>query len=298
MVIQSQKPGTGSGKTLRGPVLAAGWLAGLLLWQPALAEVARTPAGSRDTAADAASAAAALTLGIGDAVSVQVYGKPELTTATYVAEDGAIQLPLIGSIAVAELSPARAAERIASAFRDGKYLVDPQVTVTLTQFRGQQVSVLGAVRTPGRYVVESKSTVLDVLAQAGGTSENGANVIVLLRPDKSGKVVRQPIDLKGLGQDGVPVPTLTVRGGDSIFVPEAAQFYIHGEVRAPNMYRLEPGMTVVQAISRGGGITPRGSNSRIEIRRQRADGSYATRPVELNETVRANDVIRVKESIF
>jgi len=237
-------------------------------------------------------------LGPGDAVTIAVFGRPELGTATYVGDDGAVSVPLVGNVAVAGLSTASAGQRIATAFRQGKYLVQPQVTVTMTQFRGQQVSVLGAVRTPGRFVIESKTTVLDVLALAGGITENGADVVMVLRPGKEGKVTRHAIDLKGLSQPGTPLPTLALRAGDSIFVPAADQFSIYGEVRTPNLYRLEPGMTVVQAISRGGGLTPRGSSSRIEIQRRNPDGTTLTYDGRLTDLVRANDVIRVKERFF
>lgn len=249
-------------------------------------------------AVESVSQTALLTLGVGDAISVQVYGRPELAITTYVSDDGSVPIPLAGNVAVEGLSPAKAGSAIATAFRKGGYLVNPQVTVFLVQFRSQQVSVLGAVSTPGRYIVESRTTVLDVLAQAGGTTENGGDVVVLLRPDKGGKIARQVIDLKGLSQGTTPLPTLTLRGGDSIFVPPAEQFSIYGEVRTPNMYRLETGMTVVQAIARGGGITPRGSSSRIEIKRRKADGTTATRSGDLGDAVHAGDVIRIKERIF
>ena len=109
------------------------------------------------------------------ASSFEVYGKPELSTTVYVSDDGTIPVPLAGGVQVAGQSPARAAQSIATAFRKGGLLVDPQVTVFLVQSRSQQVSVLGAVRTPGRFAVESRTTVLDVLAQAGGaTGRTGA----------------------------------------------------------------------------------------------------------------------------
>lgn len=248
--------------------------------------------------ADIGGAAPALTLQPGDSVNLQVYGRPELATATTVSDDGTITVPLLGNVRVANLSPARAGQRIAAAFRQGRFLVDPQVTLSLAGARGTQVSVLGAVKTPGRFVIEPRTTVLDALAQAGGINENGASTVILLRPGQAGKVTRYAIDLKGLGQGRSAVPTLALRAGDSLFVPPADQFYILGEVKAPNMYRLEPGMTVVQAISRGGGITPRGSTSRVEIKRRKADGSYATGSAELGDLLQADDVIRVKERIF
>ena len=93
-------------------------------------------------------------------------------------------------------------------------------------------------------------------------------------------------------------PTLLLRGGDSVFVPEAERFSIYGEVNSPDSYPLEPGMTVVEAISRGGGITPRGSRNRIEIRRARGDGEYVTHSVSLEDEVKPDDVIRVKGRWF
>lgn len=239
-----------------------------------------------------------LVLGVGDAVSVQVYGKPELDTTTYVSDDGSIPIPLAGNVAVLGQSPARAGQSVAAAFKKGGFLVDPQVTVFLVQFRSQQVSVLGAVRTPGRFVVESKTSLLDVLAQAGGIADNGADTVVLLRPDKAGKLKRFSVDLAGLSQEGAPLPALSLRGGDSIFVPLAAQFYISGEVNSPDKYRLEPGMTVAQAVSRGGGITPRGSSRKVEIRRRKPDGSYLMFDSGMGDPVQANDVIRIKERLF
>lgn len=234
----------------------------------------------------------------GDQVTFQVFGRPEMAMTTFIGEDGRITVPLVGAIEVAGLTPNKAGQRVASALRQGKYLVDPQVTVALAQSRGLHVSVLGAVKTPGRFAIDPRTTVLDALAQAGGITENGAGMVVLLRPDRAGKLVRFPIDLKGLGQGRGAVPTLTLRGGDSLFVPPAEQFYILGEVKAPNMYRLEPGMTVVQALSRGGGVTPRGSDSRIELKRRKADGGYVTSSASLSDTLQADDVIRVKERIF
>jgi polysaccharide export outer membrane protein len=241
---------------------------------------------------------AVLALVAGDSVTIKVHGQPELSLATTVAEDGTVTLPLAGSVDVAGLAPGKAAQRIAAAFRQGKFLVDPQVAVTLAQSSVGRVSVLGAVRTPGRFPIESRATVLDVLALAGGISEDGGETVVLLRPDRSGRIARYPIEMKGLSQGRTALPTVILRGGDALFVPAVGHFYIYGEVKAPNMYRLEPGMTVVQAISRGGGTTPRGSATRIELRRRQPNGTYATSSAGPTDEIRPDDVIRVKERLF
>jgi polysaccharide export outer membrane protein len=158
--------------------------------------------------------------------------------------------------------------------------------------------VLGEVRNPGRFVVESTTTLLDLLAQAGGTSESSGDTVFVIRPDDAGNLQRHAVNLKGLTDGQYDLQFLALRGGDAVFVPPADQFYIYGQVQAPNMYRLEPDMTVLQAISRSGGLTATASKRRIEIRRRAADGEMVTAKVDLEERVYADDVIYVKESIF
>lgn len=239
-----------------------------------------------------------LQLGPGDAISIKVFGRPELDTTTYVSDDGTAPVPLAGPVHIGGLSPAQASARVADALRQGQFLVDPQVTIFLVEFRSQQVSVLGQVQSPGRFPIESRVSVFDLIAQAGGTTEDGADTIYLLRPNADGTMQRHPVDLRALTRGDAVQAAPAVQGGDSIFVPRAGQFYIHGEVQSPNMYRLEPGMTVVQAMSRGGGVTQRGSSNRVEIRRRNADGQHVTFRPQLTDPVQADDVILVKERIF
>lgn len=269
----------------------------LCVFSLSLRAYAQSPAESKSPSTTADNEPS-LKLGIGDTVSVNVYGSPELSTVTYVADNGTLTIPLAGTVKVAGMSPGDAAKAVAEALKKGQFLINPQVTILLTQYRSQQVSVLGAVHTPGRYPIESKTSVLDLLARAGGTTGNGAETVYLLRTTSSGHVQRTTIDLRSLGNPGAAIPTLRVQGGDTLFVPDAPLFYIYGQVQAPNQYRLEPGMTVVQAIARSGGITDKGTDSGIKIRRHNADGSYTTLHPKLTDPVKPGDVIRIKERLF
>lgn len=267
---------------------------------PATTAATTTPAATatRQQAVRAAAPEPMMKLGPGDAVTVHVFGRPELTTTAYVADDGSIAVPLAGAVQIGGLSPAGAGERIAQALREGQYVLNPQVSVILTEHRSQLVSVLGEVRTPGRFPIQARTTVLDLLAQAGGITENGASTILLLRPGADGQVRRAQVDVAGLRDGRQSLRSFAIRGGDSIVVPEADRYYVYGEVHAPNAYRLTPGMTVVQALATSGGVTTRGSERRIEIRRRAGDGSYVTISPELTDPVQKDDVIRVKERIF
>jgi polysaccharide export outer membrane protein len=246
----------------------------------------------------AAAKAPLLQLGPGDSVSIQVYGQPDLSTAVYVADDGTLSVPLAGDIQVAGLSPSQASSRVEAALKSHKILVDPHVTLTVTQSRSQRVSVLGQVGTPGRYPVESNTSIFDLLAQAGGITATGSDIVYVIRQDKDGKEVRYPVDLKGLASGSGAIPSLALKGGDSVFVPKAEQFSIYGEVTTPGRYRVEPGMTVIEAIAKAGGITQRGSQRRVEIKRKKADGSYSNVKGKFGDLVQPDDVIQVKESIF
>jgi polysaccharide export outer membrane protein len=237
-------------------------------------------------------------LGPGDSVSMQVYGQPDMTTTVYVSDDGTLPVPLAGAVPVNGLSPSDASHRIESALKNGGFLVDPHVSLTVVESRSQRVSVLGQVGKPGMYPIQSNTTIFDLLAQAGGELDTGADVVYLLRADTSGQVQRDPISLRGLNEGSQSIPTRGLRGGDSIFVPRAEQFYIYGEVTAPNKYRVEPDMTVIQAIARAGGVSPRGSERRVDIKRMTPDGKYVTLKAKLNDLVKPDDVIHVKESIF
>jgi polysaccharide export outer membrane protein len=225
-------------------------------------------------------------LGIGDAVHVTVHQQPDLTTDARVNERGGIKLPLIGEVKIAGQSPVEAAAQIQARLKDGQFLKNPQVQVAVTTVRSRQVSVLGAVARPGRYPLDDTTTQLsDVIAAAGGITPAGADTVVVLR---DGKEERVPL----LGK------SYPLKGGETINVERAPVFYIHGEVTRSGAYRVEPNMTVMQAIAAGGGITPRGSDRRLKLRRVGPDGKLVESDASLRDTVKADDVIFVKEALF
>jgi polysaccharide export outer membrane protein len=225
-------------------------------------------------------------LGVGDALRVTVFQQPDLTTEARVTERGTITLPLVGEIKVAGLSATEAGKAIAGELKNGKFLRNPQVSVAVTTVRSRQVNVLGMVARPGRYPLDDTSSQLaDVIAAAGGIAAGGADYVTLMR---DGKSQRMPVIAKGV----------YLKNGDTIHVDRAPVFYIYGEVTRAGAYRLEPNMTVMQAIASGGGITPRGSDRRLKLRRPDAKGKVVETDVTLQDTVKADDVIYVRESIF
>jgi polysaccharide export outer membrane protein len=238
-------------------------------------------------------------LGPGDSVSISVYGQPDMNATVAVNDDGTIPVALAGPVMVKGLSPAAGAREVEKALRDGMFLNHPQVTLTLIAQRSQRVSVLGEVGAPGRYPIESNTTILDLLASAGGAKESASSVVFLMRTESDGTVSRSPINLASLNAALTSgVPTQSLKGGDSILVPKADHYYIYGEIAQPNVYKLEPGLTVLEAIVRAGGVTPRGSDSRIELQRKTPDGKKVTRKAKPDDALQPDDILRVKERIF
>lgn len=238
------------------------------------------------------------TLGPGDTVRVSVYQNSDLDTETRLSAEGTIVMPLVGEIAIDGLTPANAGERIAARFEQGRYLVDPQVTVSLITVRSRQVSVLGHVSRPGQYPLDGPNvTLTDVLAMAGGIVPNGNDAVVVMAR-RDGETVRHEVDIPRMYANGDMTNNLELRGGDRVFVPAADIFYVYGEVRQAGSYRLRPKITVLDALSLAGGLTPRGTDSGVRIHRKRPDGSVELLQAELTDPVRANDVIHVRESLF
>ncbi|WP_235864796.1 polysaccharide export protein EpsE [Pseudothauera lacus] len=237
-------------------------------------------------------------LGAGDIVRITVFQNPDLTTETRVAETGALSFPLIGSVNVGGLTLSAAENAIASRLRDGGFVLQPQVSVLPIQVRGNQVAVLGQVNRPGRYPLETTNLRLtDMLAIAGGISPNGADTVVLIGM-RNGRQERHEIDLPGLLLGGDLGGDLPLAGGDLIYVQRAPVYYIYGEVQRPGAFRLERSMSVMQGLATGGGTTLRGTTRGLRIHRRQADGSVEVFQPGLDDLLRADDVIFVRESLF
>jgi polysaccharide export outer membrane protein len=236
-------------------------------------------------------------LGAGDQILIDIFDMPDLRTTTAVAADGTIRLPLIGAVKVIGMSPAEAGNVVANAYRDGDILVEPNVSLTVVQSSSQRVSVMGEVRAQGRYALETNTTVLDLLALAGGITEKGSDTVHILRPSESG-TTEMRVDTRNFATS---IEAAKPQGGDTILVPKSV-YIVNGEVTQKGEYPLKGDVDVFQAIARAGGVTPLGSSSRIVIRRKNAEGKYVEIDVNLkgkkNTPIQPDDVITVKERLF
>lgn len=236
-------------------------------------------------------------LGMGDLVRITVFRNPELTTEARVTERGTILFPMIGEVHVAGMTPAQAGSLIGRKLRDGRFVVNPEVTVSLAQVNSRQVAVLGAVNKPGRYPLDSQNFKLtDFLAAAGGIAVPGSDHVTLVSTH-DGTTTKRDIDLNAIFRDGDLSQNVPLQPGDTIYVEKAPMVYIYGEVQKAGAYRLEPHMTVMQALALGGGLSPRGTQRGIKIAR-RTDKGVREIDARLTDMVQNDDVIYVSESLF
>lgn len=237
-------------------------------------------------------------LGPSDIIKITVFQNMDMTTETRVNDNGTITFPLIGSVEVGGLTTSQAEQKIANALRAGGFVLKPQVNVVVSQFRSRQVSVLGYVNRPGRYPLEDQNLRLaDVVSLAGGVSQLGGDQVIVTR-SRAGKEERYMVDLDAAFVYNDLDKNFDLQPGDTIYVPRYPLFYIYGQVNRPGQYRLERNMTVMQAISLGGGVTLRGTEKGITVRRRDVGGKVETLNVGLPDRLLPDDTIYVRESVF
>src|SRR5882672_640802 len=233
-------------------------------------------------------------LGAGDLLKIVVFDHEELSVVARISQTGNITFPLVGQVPVAGLSTRDAELLLAQHLMDGGFVKQPQVSVLVSEYQSQKVSVMGQVTKAGQYPLDASKKVMDVLAMAGGIlNDTAAEDATLVRADGS----RVAIDLQKLF-DGDPAMNLVVHDGDTVFVRHAPQFYIYGEVQHPGEYRLARNTTISQAISIGGGLTPRGTQRGAIVKRLDAEGKERKYSVSEEDVLQPNDVLLIKASLF
>jgi len=246
------------------------------------------------------------TVGARDVLLIKVWGHEDLTKEVVVSEKGRFSFPLIGELEAAGLTVKELETKLARLLSNG-YVINPNVTVRIKGYRSKRVYVLGQVRSPGTYSLDKETSLIEIISRAGGVSDGAGWIIEVVRPSR--KVLDKPItpdeakkediirvDVEGL-LGGRPEDNIRIEGGDTIFVPKAAYYFIFGEVKSPGSYKLRRDTTILKAIILAGGFTEKASRRRIKIRRKEGEKTIKVR-VKLDDPVLPQDTIIVPESFF
>jgi polysaccharide export outer membrane protein len=241
-------------------------------------------------------------LGPGDALVVEVFEVEELSGPATVDAAGHIRLPLIGEVEAAGHTARELEDALEARFAKG-LLQDPQIQVSVADFRSQPVSIVGEVAEPGVYQLQGKRRLLEVLAMAGGLSEHAGETIVVTRaggPELSVSV-KNLLTLEP-SEAGNP----WIEPHDVLRVSRAGVVYVIGAVRQPGGFpiRDQERMTVLRAVSLASGAEKTAAKQRSRIIRQR-DGAGVEMPIRLADVLNGkaedaplepNDIVYVPDS--
>ena len=167
------------------------------------------------------------TLALADRVRITVYQEEDLATVTRIDARGRVNLPLISEISIGGLTVIEAQAAIENAYKDGRFLRNPQVTVSVEEYAPREVSIQGQIRNAGRYTlpIESTLTVVELVTKAGGITDIGkgsAVTVTRLLPDGSKKVFTVDVDsvIRGKKDTKTDDSALLLQPGDIVYVPE------------------------------------------------------------------------------
>lgn len=250
-------------------------------------------------------------IGPKDLLEISVLGVPEISKIVVrVSEEGRITLPLLGEVAVGDLSKFELEKRLA-ALAGEKVVLNPQVTVHILEYLSRRVSIIGAVEKPGPFELVGRQTLLSVLSEAGGLSRDAGEEIVVIRQGPGAETTSLRIPVDGLFIQADPKLNVVLEPGDIVNVPvdKPVTIYVFGQVRNPGALQVKRSSlpTLTQAIAQAGGFTDRANRSKVQIRRKDASGKEIEITVNVRNILKGrikdigllvNDTIYVPESIL
>lgn len=249
--------------------------------------------------APAAQSAGDYVIGPQDVLSIAVFDQTDLGGKYTVELDGSFTFPLIGRIQAGGMTIRNFEVELKKALADG-FFKNPQVTVSIEQYRSQRVFVTGEVRNPGSYALTGDMTLIEALAKAGSTTQNAADEVVVVRGGKgavdAGKETRR-VNLNDLQSGAAGAVNIDLRDGDTIYVGRAQLVYVFGQVKNPGSYPIKTGTTILQALSLAGGVTPNGALNRLKVTRTTNGGNKDVK-VKLTDPVEPGDTVTVPERFF
>jgi polysaccharide export outer membrane protein len=266
-------------------------------------------------------------IGAGDVIHIDVFDVPELSRDVRVSTTGNIALPLVHErIRVAGVTPFQLEQTIQEKLIETGLVSRPQVSVFVKEQNSQPVTILGAVGHPGTTQLLRPTTLLEVLANAGGISDNASTVVLITRktqqetvrpvadslsanPDPGVQTIR--IQLQDLLDTGNSAFNIQVFGGDVIEVPKAGIIYVLGAgVSQPGGYTIqshgEP-PTVLKAVALAHGLGGYAkANDAVIYRVNPKTGEREAIPVHIKKiekntsedvAMKSNDILYVPDNL-
>jgi len=225
----------------------------------------------------ALAASPAYKLGARDIISVTIFagGEEQVKVDLTVSDQGLVNFPFIGSTRAKGLTTAELERQVANPL-SAQYFVDPQVHIQVKDYQSLQFSISGAVKDPGNYSMTSSTTIMDLIAKAGGVTPERGTVAYLMRKDDNrgggGQAEPEKINLQKLLDEGDMSLNVRLESGDSVYIPLAkglntseSKVYVSGEVKKPAPVDYQPGLTALAACIEAGGFTQYAAPNRATL---------------------------------
>lgn len=221
--------------------------------------------------------APSIVIGPGDSLEVTVFDIESLSGQFRVSQKGQVELPLIGKIRVAGLTADGAAAEIQKKLKNGGFVLDPQVTVLISQYATQGADVMGQVNHPGIYPTLGSRRLLDMLTLAGGVTPSAGKLVTIIHRNDPHHPVYLALaqTAAGLKLQANPV----ILPGDTIVVQKSGIVYILGDVSRPGGYLIdnnEP-LSLLQALTLAGGNTATSNIKDVRLIRKLPSGKEEVR---------------------
>ena len=249
-------------------------------------------------------------IGPKDLLDISVFGLDELTKTVRVSEDGKISLPLVGEVEVEGITKTELEKKLGQLLEE-KYLQNPQVTVFISEYQSKRVSVLGAVSNPGPYELLGRQTLLQIISQAGGITNESGKEIIVIREVEDGVSTSLKISIEDLFLKGDARLNIPLQPDDIVNIPidRIVNIYVFGQVRNPGALGVKRSNipTLLQAIGQAGGFSERASKGKVLIKRIDDDGKEIKIKVNVKSIIKGkrkdirlleNDVVIVPETVF
>jgi polysaccharide export outer membrane protein len=189
-------------------------------------------------------------IGFDDVLDISVYGESDISKVQRVRPDGHISLPLIGDIRAHGKTPIELRNEIAE--RLSKYILRPKVTVVIADYQSKKVAILGEVVAPGLLRLSANIPLIE-----------GLHGAMLIRENQI-----LPVDFYSLLKKGDMSQNIILRHDDTILIPNSSdnKVFILGEVRSPGILKIIDQLSLAEAITAAGGISPTGKHNIFIIR--------------------------------
>jgi polysaccharide biosynthesis/export protein len=244
------------------------------------------------------------TVGPQDRLSITVIDEPTLTRVVTVGTDGSFVYPFIGQVKAGGMTLHAIQQDITTRLKE-KYLRNPQVSVEVESYRSQVVYVWGQVKSPGAVTLMGNISLTEALAKAGSPTPDAGTYIEINRRPRAAAAEKPVADAKTSPErvsmadlQSGHAQTVLLSDGDTVFVPKAEMVFVTGYVKNGGPLLHETGMTVSRVISMAGGITEKGSRSRIRITRIVDGKQVVIRDVKLEDVIQPGDAVEVLSRIW